>query len=236
MDAVVPAAGRGTRLGSLTDEAPKGLVDVAGRPLLSYVLETLVDASVDELIVVVGYEGERIVDHYGDSYGGVPITYVWQREQLGLGHAVLQAAPHVDGPFVVLNGDNVFGGGIEPAIRRATTTDVDAVLLVEDVSREEAAETGVVEVENGRITGLREKPDEPSSTLVTTGCVLPESVFHACRLLRPSPRGEYELSEAVHLLVESRHVVEFVRSEDWRVNINERSDIADAAELLARED
>jgi len=87
---------------------------------------------------VVGYGG--IVDYYGESYGEVPITYTWQHDQLGLGHAVLQAAPHVDGPFVILNGDNVFGGGIDPAIDRATAADVDAVLL--EVSREDTAETG----------------------------------------------------------------------------------------------
>jgi len=96
MDAVIPAAGRGSRLGELTDDRPKGLVDVAGRSLLAHVFETAVEAGADPLVVIVGYEAGQIVDRFGDAFAGVPITYVHQRERLGLGHAVLQAEPHVD--------------------------------------------------------------------------------------------------------------------------------------------
>jgi len=97
MDTGIPAAGRGSRLGELTAERPKGLVDVAGRPLLAHVFETAVEAGADALVVIVGYEAGQIVDRFGDAFAGVPITYVHQRERLGLGHAVLQAEPHVDG-------------------------------------------------------------------------------------------------------------------------------------------
>ena len=97
MDTGIPAAGRGSRLGELTAERPKGLVDVAGRPLLAHVFETAVEAGADALVVIVGYEAAQIVDRFGDAFAGVPITYVHQRERLGLGHAVLQAEPHVDG-------------------------------------------------------------------------------------------------------------------------------------------
>jgi len=90
MDAVMPAAGRGSRLGELTADGPKGLVDVAGRPLLAHVFETAVEAGADELIVIVGYEAGWIVDQFGDTFEDVPIMYVHQRERLGLGHAVLR--------------------------------------------------------------------------------------------------------------------------------------------------
>lgn len=233
MKGIVPAAGRGTRLGALTDDTPKGLVEIAGRPLLTHVYETLIDSGIDELVTVVGYEGSQIIDYYGDTFSGVPITYAWQHDQLGLGHAVLQAEPYVEGQFVVLNGDNVFGGRIDRAINRATGTDIDATLLVEEVSKETAAETGVVETDNGHVTGVCEKPDDPSSTLVTTGCyVLPASIFHACRLLQPSARGEYELSEAVNLLIAARYSVETVRLDGQRVNVNSPADISDAETLL----
>jgi GTP:adenosylcobinamide-phosphate guanylyltransferase len=119
MQALIPAAGRGTRLGERTETRPKGLVDIAGRPLLAHVFETAADAGTDELVVVIGYEKPQIVDHFGDSFAGVPITYVHQREQLGLGHAVLQAESHVDGPFLLLNGDNVFAGSVAPAVAAA---------------------------------------------------------------------------------------------------------------------
>jgi glucose-1-phosphate thymidylyltransferase len=173
MDTVIPAAGRSSRLGELTNDRLKGLVDVAGEPLLTHVFETAVEAGADELVVIVGYEAAQIVDRFGDAFEGTPITYVHQRERLGLGHAVLQAEPHVDGPFLLVNGDNVFAGSVEPAVEAAG--EADAVLAVEEVSSEVARTTGVIETdERGRVTGIVEKPAEPSSTLVTTGCyVLP---------------------------------------------------------------
>ncbi|WP_128905727.1 sugar phosphate nucleotidyltransferase [Halorubrum amylolyticum] len=167
MDAVIPAAGRGSRLGELTADRPKGLVDVAGRPLLAHVFETAVDAGADALVVIVGYEAAQIVDRFGDTFEGVPITYVHQRERLGLGHAVVQA--------------------------------------------------------------------EPSSTLVTTGCyVLPEDIFHACALVRPSAEGEYQLSEAVGLLVRAGYDVATVRLGE-RVNVNTSEDVERANETVRGE-
>ena len=71
MDAVIPTAGRGSRLGELTDDRPKGLVDVAGRPLLAHVFETAVEAGADQLVAVVGYEAAQIVDRFGDAFEGV---------------------------------------------------------------------------------------------------------------------------------------------------------------------
>jgi glucose-1-phosphate thymidylyltransferase len=231
MDAVIPAAGRGSRLGELTADRPKGLVDVAGRPLLAHVFDTAVDAGADELVVIVGYEAAQIVDRFGDDFEGVPITYVHQRERLGLGHAVLQAEPHVDGTFLLVNGDNVFSGSVAPAV--AAAEEADAVLAVEEVSPEVAATTGVIETaESGHVTGLVEKPEEPSSTLVTTGCyVLPEDVFHACALLRPSAESEYQLSEAAGLLVRAGYEVATVRLGE-RVNVNTPEDVERASELV----
>jgi glucose-1-phosphate thymidylyltransferase len=231
MDAVIPAAGRGSRLGELTADRPKGLVDVAGRPLLAHVFETAVDAGADALVVIVGYEAAQIVDRFGDAFAGVPITYVHQRERLGLGHAVLQAEPHVDGTFLLVNGDNVFAGSVAPAVE--AVEGADAVLAVEEVSSAVATTTGVIETdEAGRVTGIVEKPDDPPSTLVTTGCyVLPEDVFHACALLRPSAEGEYQLSEAVGLLVRAGYEVTTI----WvgeRVNVNTPDDVERAAELV----
>jgi len=178
MQAVIPAAGRGSRLGELTDDQPKGLVTVADRPLLAWVFDRAVEAGADKLIVVIGYEGSQIVDRFGDSFEGTPITYVHQRERRGLGHAVLQAEPHVDGAFLVINGDNVFADSLAPAVEAAESETVDGVLAVENVSRDAASQTGVIKVENGTIERIVEKPSDPSSTLVTTGCyVLPEDVF-----------------------------------------------------------
>ena len=110
------------------------------------------------------------------------------------------------------------------------------MLAVEEVSAEVAATTGVIETDEwGRVTEIVEKPAEPSSALVTTGCyVLPEDVFHACALLRPSAEGEYQLSEAVGLLVRAGYDVATVRLGE-RVNVNMPEDVGRARELLRGE-
>jgi glucose-1-phosphate thymidylyltransferase len=215
MDAIIPAAGHDSRLGELMAARPKGLVDVAGRPLPAHGFETAIEAGAEELVVVVGYEAAQIVDRFDDTFEGIPITYVHQRERLGLRHAMLQAEPHVDGPFLFVNGDNVLTGSVAPAV---------------------AATTGVIETgEQGHVTGLIEKPAEPLSTLVTIGCyVLPEGVFHACALLRLSAEGEHQLSEAVGLLVRAGYEVVTVRVGE-RVNVNTSEDIERASELVREE-
>ncbi len=232
MDAVIPAAGRGTRLGALTDEQPKGLVAIAGKPLLAYALDSAVEAGVDELIVIIGYKGGQIVERFGDAYRDVPLTYVHQCEQLGLGHAVLQAKPAVDGTFLLVNGDNVFADGVTPAVEAVHAEGVDGVLGVEEVSREVAQTTGVIETKEGNITDIVEKPDNPPSQMVTTGCyVLPAETFHACALVQPSADGEYQLSEAVGLLCRAGFDFETVELGE-RVNVNELADLERATALL----
>jgi glucose-1-phosphate thymidylyltransferase len=209
------------------------MVDVAGQPLLAHVFETLLESGVEKLVVAVGYRAGVIVDHFGDSFEGVPITYVHQREQRGLGHAVAQTDPLVDEPFVVLNGDNVIAGTLREPIAVQDRDDVDAVLGVDRVTLETARETGVVTVEDGRVTGIVEKPADPPSRWVTTGCyVLPETIFDALELIRPSDRGEYELTDAIGVLIRAGVTVEAVELETDRVNVNTPADIDRAEQLL----
>jgi len=99
MNGVVLAAGEGTRLRPLTEDKPKGMVEVDGTPLITHCFDELIDLGADELIVVVGYMKEAIIDHYGDAYEGVPITYTHQREQKGLAHALLTVEEHIDDDF-----------------------------------------------------------------------------------------------------------------------------------------
>jgi len=234
MKAVIPAAGKGTRLRPLTDDTPKALVEVGGTPILTHCFEQLRDVDVDEFVVVVGYRMDDIVAHYGDAYRGTPITYAHQREQRGLGHAVLKAAPHVDDTFVLLNGDNVVRADLAPAVERQRRDDVDAVVRIETVALETARTGGVVVTnEDGRVVELVEKPDDPPSTLVNAGChVLPPAVFHACELVEPGDRGEYELSDAIDLLVAAGQTVQAVPLDGWRVNVNTPADVERAKERL----
>ncbi|WP_302082669.1 sugar phosphate nucleotidyltransferase [Salinibaculum rarum] len=225
MQGVVPAAGEGTRLRPLTDDRPKGLVEVAGKPLLTHVFETLADLGVESIVVVVGYRGDAIREYYDSSFEGIPLNYATQDERLGLAHAVLQAEPHVEGEFLLLNGDNVFDADLSPVVERHRATDADATTLVERVPRERARAGGVFDVADGEVVGLVEKPDEPPSRLIPRGVyAFSPAILPACRLVTPGHTGEYELSDAVDLLIQAGRRVETVEFDGWCRNVNTPAD------------
>jgi glucose-1-phosphate thymidylyltransferase len=227
MQAVVPAAGEGTRMRPLTADRPKGLVEVAGRPLLAHVFESLVALDVAEIVVVVGYRGEQIRDRFGSDVAGLPLTYVEQPERRGLAHAVALAAAEIDGPFLLHNGDNVCDANLDALVERHRESGAVATALVESVSRDRAAEAGVFDLEDGDVVGVAEKPVDPPSTTVPRGVwALDERVTRACALVRPGHTGEREFSDAVDLCLYAGWDVETVPLEGWCVNVNTPEDIA----------
>ena len=235
MKAVVLAAGEGTRLRPKTDDRPKPLVEVAGDPILSYCFETLLDLGVTEAVVVVGYEKAKIIDRYGDAYGDLALDYAHQPEQNGLAHAVLMAEPFVDDDFLVLNGDNIYRGNLAAVLDRHAEADAEITFPVDDVSPEAAKGGAVCEFDDdGNVIGLVEKPDTPPSTTVPMAAyVLPPEIFSACALVQPSARGEYELPDAIDLLLYAGYQAETVPFEGWKQNINTPDDIDHAASRLA---
>ena len=237
MDAIVLAAGKGSRLRPLTEDKPKGMVEVSDQPILTHCFDQLVELGVDELIIVVGYLKERIINHYGDEYKGVPITYTHQREQRGLAHALLSAEEHIDEHFILMLGDNIFQANLEDVVRRQREGRADAAFLVEEVPREEASRYGVCDTNKyGEITDVVEKPDDPPSNLVMTGFyTFTPAIFHACHLVQPSNRGEYEISEAIDLLIQSGRTIDAIGLEGWRIDIGYPEDRDEAEERLENE-
>ena len=221
MKAVILAAGKGTRLRPLTDDKPKALVEVAGRPLLDHIFEQLVGLGISEFVVVVGYQKQQIIDRYEDEFRGIPITYAHQREQLGLAHALLQAEPYVDDDFALMLGDNIFRANLGDVVDCQRRGDVDAAFLVEEVPLDEAGRYGVCETNGmGEIVEVVEKPDDPPSNMVMTGFyTFSPAIFHACHLVQPSDRGEYELPDTIDLLLESGRTIETIPMDGWRVDV-----------------
>jgi glucose-1-phosphate thymidylyltransferase len=221
MKAVVLAAGEGTRLRPLTEDKPKGMVEVAGKPILTHCFEQLVELGADELLVVVGYKKQAIIEHYEDEFAGVPITYTHQREQQGLAHALLTVEQHVDDDFMLMLGDNVFDANLADVVSRQQSERADAAFLVEEVPMEEAGRYGVCATNgDSEITNVVEKPDDPPSNLVMTGFyTFSPAIFHACHMVNPSDRGEYELSDAIDLLLYSGHTIDAVRMDGWRIDV-----------------
>jgi len=236
MDAVVLAAGKGTRLAPLTDERPKALVEVTDKPLLGHVFDSLLAIDIDSLVVVVGHLKEQIIDRFGDVYEGAPITYAHQREQLGLAHALLQAEPYVEDDFVLMLGDNVFRANLGDVVNRQQESRADAAFLVEEVPFEEASRYGVCRTnEFGEIVELIEKPDDPPSNLVMTGFyTFTPAIFHACHLVKPSDRGEYELPDAVDLLIQSGRTIDAIRMDGWRIDVGYPEDRDEAESRLEK--
>ena len=221
MKAVVLAAGEGTRLRPLTKDKPKAMVEVGNQPLVAHCFDRLVSLGADELVVVVGYQKECIIEHFGDQYRGVPITYAHQREPKGLAHALLTVENRISEPFMLMLGDNVFSANLSDVVEGQLSDNVDAAFLVEEVAWDEASRYGVcVTNGDGQITEVVEKPDDPPSNLVMTGFyTFSPAIFHACHLVQPSNRGEYELSDAIQLLIQSGRSIEAVPMEGWRVDV-----------------
>jgi glucose-1-phosphate thymidylyltransferase len=234
MDAVVLAAGKGTRLRPLTDDKPKGMVEVDGKPLITHCFDQLLELGADHLVVVVGYMKEQIIDHYGDAYEGVPITYTHQREQKGLAHALLTVEEHIDDDFMLILGDNIFQANLQDVVRRQREDRADAAFLVEEVPWEEASRYGVCDTNQyGEITDVVEKPEDPPSNLVMTGFyTFTPAIFHACHLVQPSNRDEYEISDAIDLLIQSGRTIDAIGLDGWRIDVGYPEDRDEAERRL----
>lgn len=234
MKAVVLAAGEGTRLRPLTEDKPKGMVEVAGKPILTHAFEQLAELGDDELVVVVGYLKEKIIEYYGDEFEGIPITYAHQREQNGLAHALLTVEEHIDDDFMLMLRDNIFQANLEDVVRRQREERADAAFLVEEVDWEEASRYGVCGTNKyGEVTEVVEKPEDPPSNLVMTGFyTFSPAIFHAAHLVQPSNRGEYEISEAIDLLIQSGRTIDAIGIDGWRIDVGYPEDREQAEEWL----
>ncbi len=195
MQAVILAAGKGTRMFPMATEKPKPLITVANKPVLMHNLDQMVGLA-EEAVIVVGYKKDMIIETLGNVYRGIRLKYVVQEEQRGTGHALMLAEEHISGKFLVLNGDDLFSRrDMEMLSHHAHG------ILVQ--YKEDTSAFGVVVVEEGIVKNIVEKPKEFVSHFVNTGmyCFTPE-VFPILKSLTPSVRGEYELTDAVKVLVE----------------------------------
>jgi glucose-1-phosphate thymidylyltransferase len=184
----------------------------------------------------VGYRKEDIIEYYGDKWNGIPITYTHQREQKGLAHALLTAEEHIDDDFMLILGDNIFEANLDDVVHRQRESRADAAFLVEEVPWDETSRYGVCDTNDyGEITDVVEKPDDPPSNLVMTGFyTFSPAIFHACKLVQPSNRGEYEISEAIDLLIQSGRTIDAIGLDGWRIHVGYPED-RDEAEARLQE-
>ena len=209
MKALVLAGGSGTRLRPITHTSAKQLVPVANKPVLFYGLEAIAEAGIRDVGIIVGDSATEIETAVGDgSTWGIEVTYIRQEAPLGLAHAVLIAHDFLaDEPFVMYLGDNLIIGGISEFVADFRRTEPDALILLTRVSNPSAF--GVAELgPQGRVVRLVEKPKEPLSDLALVGVYLFGPAIHdAVRAIKPSGRGELEITEAIQCLVDRGHEV-----------------------------
>lgn len=209
MKAFLLAAGEGTRMRPLTAERPKPLLPVAGKPFLAHILERLGAAGVEAATVLIGWRGRRLKDHFGaGEASGLALDYAEQKRLEGTGAAVALAEGRVGGRFLCLNGDVIFQPSDLEAMLRAHGAGDATVVAAARAERPERF--GAVQVEGDRLVGIEEKPPEAAGAWVNAGIYLfNEDIFALIRETPKSPRGEYEITDTLKLLL---------RREDVRVH------------------
>jgi len=239
--ALILAGGKGSRLRDRPDAPPKPLLPVGSKRLMDFSLQNAASAGVTEIIVVVSYFTEEVINHYGSSYHGVPITYKIQNEPRGLVHAIECSAGALgSSPFVLLLADEVFvGADLSTMVERFEREKLFAVLgVVEVEDRSQISKTYSIleDSQTGRIHRLIEKPKRPHNNIMGTGyCVFANAILSyidACPVNQT--RGEKELPDLIQCAIDDGQPV---KTHDMRakyINVNTMDDFRAAFELFKK--
>jgi glucose-1-phosphate thymidylyltransferase len=228
MKGLILAGGVGSRLRPFTYSGPKQLFPIANRPVLLYAVDALVDAGIRDIAVLVSPESHaEIARVVGDGrLWGAKITFIVQDRPAGLAHAVATARAFIgDDAVCVYLGDNLLGAPIRGAVATFVAGTADAAVMLKEV--EDPSRFGVAVVDaGGRVTGLVEKPAVPPSKLALIGVyLLRPRIFEAIDHIRPSARGELEITDALMELLARGGTVEFTVTDAWWIDTGKMDDL-----------
>lgn len=213
MKAVVLAGGKGTRMGSLTKDKPKVMLKINEEPILERIIRGLRTNGIKEIILVVNYKKEKIIDYFGDgSDFGVKIDYVTQEEPLGTADALRYAKPFIDQEcFLALYGDHLFDSDVLSKLKNQNKPTI-CVKRVRNPKR-----FGVVDIKGKKIKRILEKTENPPTNLANTGIyLLPKEIFDGIEKTKKSERGEYELTDSIQKLIDKGIDFDFLEIQKWQ--------------------
>ncbi len=233
MKALIASGGRGTRLRPITHTQNKHLIPIANKPILYYSIEAAANAGIKEIGIVHNADSMEVPEYVGDgSKWGVKITYIPQEVPGGLAQVVMLAEKFVgDDTFIFYLGDNMVVGGVKRFIDEFEKSNCNCFLTLSKVKDPERF--GVPEIKNGKIVGVEEKPKKPKSSFAVAGIYLyHKHIFEAVKALKPSGRGELEISDAHQYLIDKGYTVGYTEITGWWKDTGKPADLLEANRLI----
>ena len=234
MKGIILHAGHGTRLRPLTHTGPKQLLPIANKPMSQYSMEDLRQAGISEIALIVSPDHEeKVKNYYGDGKKfNVDLTYIKQESPKGIAHAIKLCKEFVgDEKFVVYLGDNILKEDLTQYVKKFKNSESSAMIFLTNVKN--PSRFGIANVKNNKIEKIVEKPKNPTSNLAVIGVYfLTPEIFEIIENLKPSWRGEYEITDSLQLLLENNKEIEYQLVDGWWKDTGTPSDILHANQLL----
>ena len=233
MKALIASGGHGTRLRPLTHTQNKHLIPIANKPILHYAIEAAVDAGIKQIGIIHNADSNEVPDAIGNGKRwGVKITFIPQKTPAGLAHVVRIAEKFIGKDnFIFYLGDNMVVGGVKRFIDEFEKSDCNCWLTLSKVKDPERF--GVPVIKNNRIIKVEEKPSKPKSQFAVAGIyIYDRNIFEAVKKIKPSPRGEYEISDAHTYLIEHGYKVGYSEITGWWKDTGKPSDLLEANRLV----
>lgn len=233
MKALIASGGRGTRLRPITHTQNKHLIPIANKPILYYAIEAAVEAGIREIGIVHNADSMEVPNYVGDgSKWGVHITYIPQETPGGLAQVVMLAEPFIGkDKFIFYLGDNMVVGGVKRFIEEFERSACNCFLTLAKVKDPERF--GVPEIRDGKIVSVEEKPQHPKSSYAVAGIYLYDyHIFEAVKSLKPSARGELEISDAHQYLIDKGYKIGYTEITGWWKDTGKPADLLEANRLV----
>ena len=230
MKGIILHGGHGTRLRPLTHTGPKQLLPIANKPMSQYCIESICDAGITDIAIIIGGLGSnKVKEYYGNGENfGVNITYIEQDEPRGIAHAIRLCKEFVNNEkFLVFLGDNIIQKPIRDFVGNFSKSDYDATVLLCQVDN--PSRFGIADVENEKIIKITEKPKKPTSNLAVTGIyLLTPLIFEVIDNLKPSWRNELEITDALDNLLKQNDNIGYETITDYWKDTGTPEDILNA--------